>query len=610
MGVYHPYDVICPACEHRYTVQLVDAVNVSRFPDLKVDLLSRRLNRARCVKCGYEAVVEKAFLYVDLDRRLQIAVFPRKERHFHVRASGQVSALMDAFKGTKAPQVATGRVVFGLEELREKVVAADASYDDDRVELMKLFVLREHPFLFGKRRLRISLDAVAGDRVAFNCTFDHDGGSAFQVNVPRAFMDALNDTAIVEEKVARYNIPGKAASAPVLARKTFAASGRAPWVNFWKLNPSNDALAQLSAFAEAIRAGKAIDVDSKEFSAMLGALPAGNQLPSWAKRDLQTLVDYAKKLNREEVENALFEKRFGFDLDDDWFRLNKDRDDITEMWRLLQQLPDIAVEGNTWIKSIQYDVGGGRGGYYTYWTTSEIFIGSGLQSGEAGFRQVFLHEVGHSVQKKLDTEKASFVTKWLATAFGWQVFDPNRPQEIDAWVDLAGGYPMGTSEKTKIEIRSYLQQSLGAGNTFKAAKIIDGPQGHVWNSSKFGARRALENSGSDWWENCKKWHLVNGRRLFVNYHYRWLMAVDDATASLAGKMPDLYALMSPLEFFAELFAWNYDSGALRRDNIPPEVAAWFNTNVGLLEAASPFSPPARTATGKARTRKTKKRVRD
>jgi CpXC motif protein len=522
MGVYHPYDVICPVCEGRFSANLVNSVNVSRFPDLKTKLLDRTLNRVRCPRCGDLSIIEKPFFYSDFKRKQFIAVYPRKERHFHERASSQTHAVFSAFAALKYGDAKNSRVVFGLEELREKVVAADNEIDDHALELLKLYVIREHPFIIDRPRMRITLNDIDKEKVEFYCTFDLDR-DFFKAYVPRAYLGTLRGATYDK---ADHTSPFPRARK--LAKAAFAPKVETPWVNLWSLNPSNDALSLLSTFAEAIRAHKAVNPEDAKFKTMLRTLPSGNQLPSWAKRDIQTIADFARASGLPDVEKRVFEIRFGFGIGDDWFK-NADKDDVRTIWTLLKDLPDIAVEGNTWIKAIYLDKDKG-GGYYDP-STKEIHIGSKIESGTNYFRNVVLHEVGHAVQEQFDRQKADVITKWLADDFGWQTFEA-RSKPIDDWIELMGGYPPGTTVQTKTQVRSYIQQSIGKGDTFDAAKIVNGPAGHLWNDSKFGPRRAFELTGSNWYERCDRWHKHNGKRFFVNYHYVRLMAVDEATIKL------------------------------------------------------------------------------
>mgnify|MGYP001620033568 FL=1 len=115
--------------------------------------------------------------------------------------------------------------------------------------------------------------------------------------------------------------------------------------------------------------------------------------------------------------------------------------------------------------------------------------------------------------------------------------------------------------------------------------------------------------------NNPAWLLHKGSRFAANFWYATLMVVkDDALAFVNSKMPDNYAAMSPLEFFAELYALYFDLDDPQRKNISKDVAAWMERNIGPAKTpaggAKTTSPPnasrtvdpSRSPTGKKRLR--------
>ena len=79
------------------------------------------------------------------------------------------------------------------------------------------------------------------------------------------------------------------------------------------------------------------------------------------------------------------------------------------------------------------------------------------------------------------------------------------------------------------------------------------------------------------------------------------MTVNESTLDFVDKMPDKYAAMSPFEFFAELYALHYDKDDPKRKNIPKDVAAWMNENIGRARSTGEKRKPI------ARTRKSRPR---
>ena len=55
MGTLRDHQVICPKCAARFTAGLVNAVNISRFPHMKDQILKRTFNRAKCPTCNHSS---------------------------------------------------------------------------------------------------------------------------------------------------------------------------------------------------------------------------------------------------------------------------------------------------------------------------------------------------------------------------------------------------------------------------------------------------------------------------------------------------------------------------------------------------------------------------
>lgn len=260
----------------------------------------------------------------------------------------------------------TKRVVFGLNELREKLLAQDAELDDRMVELMKLLVVYEHPFLLQKNRLRLIFNGVDQEAQRFIAYSDHSK-EAFEVNLPLAITDPLMDDESTFRDWTNNN----------LNNDLFTLDDSDDfWVNFWRWSPVTWSLSHLADFSQAIEDGQSIDLDSDKFAFMVKYLPQGNNLPTQAKRQLRVVYKTIKaEPNQDGLERQLFEIRFGFGLEDDW-ALNDDPNDIDTLWNLLKDLPDTNVEGNSAISELLLDKED-SGGWYSP-GTFQIGIGDEL----------------------------------------------------------------------------------------------------------------------------------------------------------------------------------------------------------------------------------------
>lgn len=569
MAVYHPYPVQCN-CGEPLLAPLAEGVNVKRTPEVREQIIAGTFHRVRCANCNRETTVEKEFFYTDFTRNAFIKVKPRQERHLWKQASEALDAdVRRVPESLSRPKDRKLRVVFGLAELREKLIAEDADLDDRVVELLKVLLIYEHPFLVHRPRLRINLDRVTDERVEFVAAYDHSD-EVFSLGFPRATADDVVGRADeLREWVARSH-----------TRSNIFEDGER-WINFWRWSPQPTALDRLRTYADRLEKGEEIDTEAADFKSMLGLLPRGAHLPAWAKQDLRTVFLYARREGLARLEDALFEIRFGKPLEDDW-SLNNDPDDIDTLWKLLKDLPDTNVEGNTFINEIKLDVGKDGGSYYP--STRDIYIGGNILQHRETFEDVVRHEVGHGVHE-LHRDR---VNPWLVNRFGWRTFE-STDAGIDEWVGLMGGW--GTLTQTqRAQVRGYLRTALGAASSWTPGGIPNVPVGHPWWEPDFGPRLAYENTGSYWYANNARWHRFNGKAFFLNYWYKTFIAVDADALDLVGRMPSAYASMSHFEFFAELYALYYDLDDPQRKHIPEDVVEWMVANLGAPEAGSPSAP--------------------
>lgn len=559
MGVVRPYLVKTTGGKHKM-LNLADCVNIHRTPAVREAIIKGEYNRIASEDGTHMITVEKPFFYTDFDRKQFFLVKPRAERHTWSEASAQLDRMM---KGV--PQLVTKvegtkfRVVFGMGELREKIIADEEGLDDRMIELLKVLIIYDHPFLIKRARLRLFLEKVTKTTYDFIACYDHDQRN-YRVGMPIKVADELmQNRKQVEAWVKERH------SNNIFDMKNDY------WVNFWRWSPITSYLKVLKAYAKKIREGITISTADKEFKDMIKYLPRGSQLPTWAKKDLHELFLYAKKKHLNKLQDQLFELRFDRQLDDDWY-LNDDPNDIDTLWNLLKDLPATNVEGNTQLDEL--NLTRGSGGWYEP-DTGDIYIGSEELFDKERFEDVVRHEVGHAVHEVNERK----INPWLKKQFGWMTFDVDDKQ-IDAWVELMGGYDTMTNEQVK-ETRQYLKFCIGDGDVWGPPNYPPIARNHPWWKQDFGPRLAFEKTGTDWYERNDQWHVYKGKAFFLNFYYKQFMVVNAATLEMINNgMPDKYAAMSPFEFFAELYALHYDMDEPMRKNIPKDVKDWINVNIG------------------------------
>lgn len=564
MAVFLPHTVQC-VCGNSINVSLADSINGKRSPEVRDKILRGELHRASCGQCGREMTVEKAFYYTDLRFNALFKVCPRGERHTWKDAGREVDEAAKLLPETvSAHRGRALRVIFGIDHLREKLIAQDAGIDDRIVEALKVLLVHEHPVLLRRPRLRLVLDKVGGEELEFAAAFEHDR-KRFRIRVPRGAAERLNFNQVADW--------------------TWRAHGSSlldvddHWVDMWRWSPQPGALDLLKKFAADVKAGAAIDTASKDFKRMLVGLPRGSHLPDWAKEDLKTMFEYVKAGGLSELQDALFEIRFGVELEDDW-HTNENDEDIATLWALLKDLPDNNVEGNTKLHEILLDIGQGGGVYDP--SSNDISIGSLELANREGFEDVVRHEVGHAVHEMKDT----LIDGWLSSRFGWQTFD-RSDANIDAWVQLMGGWGTMKAAQRK-DVREALRTALGTASSWGPGPTPALPPAHPWHAAGFGPRLAFEKTGANWYRNYATWHRYGSKAFYLNYWYKTFVCVDESALDLVAKMPSNYAAMSHYEFFAELYALYFDLNDPLRGSIPQEVADWLANNIGAVQTGAPM----------------------
>ncbi len=570
MSLMHAYEVT-DQTGTRHKAHLADCLNVQRTPTARVRILAREFHRL--VIDGLSMQIEKAFIYLDLARGQAFLVQPPRERYRYATANQRLNTMLALLPAPMREQAHQVRVVFGAEELREKLVAAEAGFDDRAIELMKCALIHDHPVLITRARLRLSLDAVDVQGAWFLAQYDHS---------PKTFRLCY----ALPEQFCRDEVVLRRWSASMQRHDLYALPARNDhWVNYRRWVPSQDAMSQLNSVVLALAQGKPPASGSAAFKTMLKRLPRGSALSSQAKTDLRKLFLWAKKTNKQALQDQLFELRFGIDLEDAWYQ-NSDKNDIDTLWRLLKKLPDSHVEGNTKLSEINLGQGVGGGLYSS--SRGEIEIGSAELAFKERFEDTLRHEVGHAVHEA----NPALVDGWLWERFGWASFEPTDAG-IEDWLRIMGA-AAGYAELTEIDkarVRALIKQACGPGEQWKPTVTPNAPNSSPWRLPACGARLAFEQSGEDWYANHTNWLRANGHAFAMNFWYGTLMCVKAQTLEFINQhMPDPYAAMSPAEFFAEMYALYYDLDDPQRSHIPADVKAWMDAKLG---PAGSVAKPAR-----------------
>jgi hypothetical protein len=572
MAIYYPYNVQC-SCGNIITLKLARTVNAGRSPEIKQQIIDGEFHKCSCTACGVIVTVEKEFSYVDFTTKTFIKIKPRQEKYFWKQASkellSEVEKIPEGLVDKKDMHI---RVVFGLAELRDKIIASDYYLDDRLLEILKVLLIYDHPVLTDKPRLKISVDKINVNSISFNAAYELDNKKRYRLSIPRWVIDPF---IIDPEKAANWINTSHKSSSIYQAKED-------KWISIQRWAPAVSVLNSLRNYAKSVKDGEDINTTSLEFKNMLIYLPKGDQLPSWAKQDIKVLFMYAKQKGFQLLEQQLLEIRFDKKLSDEW-ALNNDPEDMDTIYKLFLKLPETNVEGNIFIDEIILDSNMSGSGVYDP-NTKDIYISSEVLSQQEFFEDTVRHEVGHAVHERFKNQ----VDTWLKQRFGWQAFDTDT-LSIDQWIDLMGGWG-NVDVAARNQIVTYLVSALGYGSSWNPGALPVIPVDHPWRVSNFGPRLAFEQTGAYWYNNFDRWFQFDNKAFFLNYWYQKFYVVNISTLDLIAKMPSSYASMSDFEFFAELYSLYYDEDDPNRSVVPADVRQWLEINIGKLNTEEHIVP--------------------
>ncbi len=187
MSVWSTERVTCEGCGAAIEAPVVVSVSASRATAVREQARlagGGGLHRVRCPGCGVERTLWRTLVYTDLPRRQWVHVALASERPRWPEHEREATALAGRALRAGAPMIAAiadevrVRVVFGYDELRERLRVWDAGLDDAIVECVKLRCLRERPALRGAGEW-VRVAGVLGDgALRLQAGRDGDDGAA------------------------------------------------------------------------------------------------------------------------------------------------------------------------------------------------------------------------------------------------------------------------------------------------------------------------------------------------------------------------------------------------------------------------------------------------
>lgn len=153
MSVSEKATIICSKCSAETDFVAWKSITTDTDPIFKEKVRSGELYQCICPKCGNVTIIEYDTLYSEVDKDLTIYFVTNKDSY-----EKAMELLKSDEANSEEEQSGVFRVVTTRAEFREKLLIADAGYDDRAIEILK-FITATHV----KEVQKIKFDAALFD---------------------------------------------------------------------------------------------------------------------------------------------------------------------------------------------------------------------------------------------------------------------------------------------------------------------------------------------------------------------------------------------------------------------------------------------------------------
>lgn len=161
MTTKRKHQISCPFCGHEQEVELYDSIRVDQDPEARVALLSNRLNRVECAKCGKSFRIDKPLVYQDREAGLFLQYDPLTNGRSIAEAEAALTSAQRQLagllpKGVKPPEMF---LVVEWAELVERIFTEEEGLDARLVEHIKYIMFQQNPAKLPAREKGLLFDA-------------------------------------------------------------------------------------------------------------------------------------------------------------------------------------------------------------------------------------------------------------------------------------------------------------------------------------------------------------------------------------------------------------------------------------------------------------------
>lgn len=181
-------EIKCPKCGTMTEMMVWESINAAEAPDLKADILARKINILECRECSQTALVSAPLLYTDEEKKLMIYFAPCKDAEEKKKLYEEVRR--NTKSEIKSIEGYNLRFVTEYNELMEKILIFDNGFNDKTIEFLKMLILVQEPqkaehrsAVFGK---------VEHDYIEFMVR-DIKENQVYTTNIPMSTYDTLKE---------------------------------------------------------------------------------------------------------------------------------------------------------------------------------------------------------------------------------------------------------------------------------------------------------------------------------------------------------------------------------------------------------------------------------
>jgi hypothetical protein len=160
------YPIACPKCGREFDATLHDVVDVGDTPELRGELLARRLNRVSCPakECAASFAVDKPLFYRDGARGIFIQYDPLSARRGFEAVSADFAKAVEKLSSLLPEDVAspTLHLATNPSELMERIFVLESGLDPRIVEQIKYMMYKANPEDLPAREKLLLFDPPAG----------------------------------------------------------------------------------------------------------------------------------------------------------------------------------------------------------------------------------------------------------------------------------------------------------------------------------------------------------------------------------------------------------------------------------------------------------------